>query len=201
MENEKSLSHTQSLNIIEQMISAARNDHRENGDGWLIWGWLLFAASAASAVLVYFKKFGYIGYVWTGMLVVGFVLYFAWRMGNKKSKEVKTYMQELFQKFNTGFFISLFVLIAASWISGSVFAFGYYYILYAFWMFMHGSAIRFKPLIIGAVVNWLAAIAIFLIHDLFYVMLISAIAVLIGYLIPGYMLRYQYNKKTKSISL
>ena len=46
MEEEKSFSHSQSLSVIEQMIAAAKNEHREKGDGWLMWGWLLFMASS-----------------------------------------------------------------------------------------------------------------------------------------------------------
>ncbi|MEO5648203.1 MAG: hypothetical protein ABIQ56_07550, partial [Chitinophagaceae bacterium] len=71
----------------------------------------------------------------------------------------------------------------------------YYYILYAFWMYIHGSAIRFKPLIIGAYVNWTAAIGIFLVKDFAIAMLISSVAILVGYLIPGYMLRSEYKRK------
>ena len=95
----------------------------------------------------------------------------------------------------TAFFISLLILVAANFIGDRPgFAFGYYYVLYAFWMFIHGSAIRFKPLIMGAAVNWAAAIAMFFIEDFMYDMLVSAIAILTGYLIPGYMLRSKYRK-------
>ena len=68
---------------------------------------------------------------------------------------------------------------------------------YAFWMYIHGNAIRFRPLIIGAYVNWLAAIVIFLLKDTAQVMIVSSVAVLIGYLIPGYMLQAEYRKKLK----
>jgi hypothetical protein len=64
-------------------------------------------------------------------------------------------------------------------------------------MYIHGSAIQFKPLIVGAYVNWLAAIAIFLLNDIGLIMIVSALAVLSGYLIPGYMLKAEYRKKMK----
>jgi hypothetical protein len=110
---------------------------------------------------------------------------------------VKTYVQELLDRLGAGFFISLFAIVAAGFISKTSFGFGYYYILYAFWMFIHGSAIRFRPLIIGAYVNWMAAIAIFLLKDTTQIMIVSAIAVFIGYLVPGYMLKVEYKKKMK----
>jgi hypothetical protein len=40
MEEQKITEH-ESLQLIQQMIRVAKEDHRENGDGWLIWGWLL----------------------------------------------------------------------------------------------------------------------------------------------------------------
>ena len=201
MQKENELSHRDSLNIIEQMISAARNDHRETGLGWLVWGWLLFIASAASAILLLLRIYGYISWIWTSVPIIGLSIHFSLRIKNKNKRQVKTYVEEILEKFGTGFYISLFAMIAGAFIlNKNASTFGYYYILYAFWMFIHGSAIRFKPLLIGAVFNWIAAILIFLVNDILYVMLISAVAILIGYLIPGYMLRNQYNKKSKTIS-
>jgi MFS family permease len=196
--DDKKLSGEESLQLIQQMIQVAKDDHRENGDGWLIWGWLLFVASVASAIMSHTKSSEYISYVWMGMLVIGLVVYMAGRLQKKKHKRVQTYVQELLEKLGTGFFISLFVLIIASNMSNSFFSFGYFYVLYAFWMFIHGSAIRFRPLIIGAIVNWAAAIAIFYIEDFRQDMMISAVAILVGYLIPGYMLRAEYRKKMQS---
>lgn len=201
---EEQFSKTESLRVIEQMISAAKNDHRENGQGWLWWGWLLFAASILSALLVQINQGQYVGWVWTAMTLV-VIIVFILESRAKKTHIVKTYIEELLEKFSTGFMISLLAIITANSIVANyndnddrgqsiAFAFGYFYILYAFWMYIHGSAIRFKPLKVGAYVNWAAAIAIFIVKDFKYAMLISAFAVAVGFLIPGYMLRNQYKK-------
>jgi hypothetical protein len=194
MDAEKSFNHEQSLRLIEQMIGAARNDHREKGDSWLIWGWLLFIASISSVVCILLKYYDAIEWIWGLFVFIGFAVVFL-TSAKRKRNEVLTYVQSLLRKFTTGFFISLFVLIAATYITKSYYAFGYYYVLYAFWMFIRGSAIRFTPLIVGACINWAAAIFIFFAKDDFLsIMIISAIAILAGYLIPGYMLRNRYNK-------
>lgn len=52
MQDKNDFTQKESLALIEQMIGAARNEHRENGMGWLIWGWLLFIASIISAVFM-----------------------------------------------------------------------------------------------------------------------------------------------------
>lgn len=196
---ENELTHQQSLSIIEQMITAAKNEHREKGDGWLLWGWLLFIASLSSAILLAVGITGVIGWIWTGVLVVGFAIGGFLSATRKKRAEVTTYTQDFLNKIGVGFFISLFAMVAASYVTNAYYAFGYYYILYAFWMFIHGSAIRFRPLIVGAVINWLAAVAIFLTKqgDFLNMMIISSVAILCGYLIPGYMLRNQFKKSAQ----
>ena len=193
--DEDAITHEQSFGIIEQMIAAAKNEHREKGDGWLVWGWLLFISSLASAVCITMGYNNFVGWIWAAMAVTGVTLGFALSFKKKKKDLVVTYVQDLLIKLGAGFFISLFVMIAASYLTQSYYAFGYYYILYAFWMFIHGSAIHFRPLIFGAFINWAAALAIFLTKDNFLsVMIISSVAILAGYLIPGYMLRNQFKK-------
>jgi heme exporter protein D len=157
-----------------------------------------FVGSVTSAVLSFLDIPGYISWVWSGILIIGVVVYVVFHVLRRKKVKVKTYVQELLDRFGAGFFISLFVIVAASFINKVSFGFGYYFILYAFWMYIHGNAIRFRPLIVGAYVNWIAAIAIFLLNNTGLIMIVSAIAVLIGYLIPGYMLQAVYRKKMKS---
>ncbi|MBO9563455.1 MAG: hypothetical protein J7621_11800 [Niastella sp.] len=195
---EKKLSGEESLLLIQRMIQTAKDEHREKGDGWLIWGWLLFGASVGSVVMSYMQLRRYIGYLWLGMLAVGLIVYAWGHLRKQRQEKVHSYVHELLNKIERGFFISLFAIVASSYITQSVFSFGYFYILYAFWMFIHGSAIRFRPLIIGAWVNWIGALAIFWVDSFRYDMMISAVAVLVGYLIPGYMLRADYKKKMQS---
>jgi Flp pilus assembly protein TadB len=192
---DKQLSGEESMNIIQKMIQVARDDHRENGDGWLIWGWLLFLSSVLSAIFAHLNLLSYISWTWSVMLITGLSIYIIFHVRKQNRQRVKTYVQELLDKIGTGFFISLFAIIAGSSIQQKGnFGFGYYFILYAFWMYIHGTAIRFRPLLVGAFVNWAAAIAIFFIKDTRLDMIISAVAILVGYLIPGYLLRYEYKK-------
>ena len=201
---EKEFSGTDSLKLIQQMITVAKEDRSEDGDGWLLWGWLLFGASVASVILDILGYTRYCGTVWLLMLGVGLVIYTIAKLTSKKEVFVKTYIHELVSKIEKAFFISLLAMVAGSMAYGQLYQFGYYYILYAFWMFIHGSSIRFKPLIVGAFVNWAAALAIFAIglsdnrqYHLRYVMIISAVAILVGYLVPGYMLRKEFKSKKK----
>ncbi|HVG15151.1 MAG TPA: hypothetical protein VM935_09325, partial [Chitinophagaceae bacterium] len=89
------LSHEQSLGIIEQMIAAAKNEHQEKGDGWLIWGWLLFIASISSVACMLLDKTNIIGTIWTSMLFIGLAVGFILSLRRKRTGMVTTYVQEL----------------------------------------------------------------------------------------------------------
>jgi hypothetical protein len=47
---EKNISNEESLLIIEQMIQTAKKEQKDDGKGWIIWGWLLFLASVATFI-------------------------------------------------------------------------------------------------------------------------------------------------------
>src|SRR4028118_1978706 len=114
---ERKLTEQESLQLIQQMIQVAKEDHHENGDGWLIWGWLLFLASLSSAVVSYLQLKHYVSWIWTATLGVGFVIYILFHVFRTREEKVKTYVQELLDRFGAGFFISLFTMIAAGFIS------------------------------------------------------------------------------------
>ncbi|HMJ47051.1 MAG TPA: hypothetical protein VK498_06950, partial [Ferruginibacter sp.] len=90
----------------------------------------------------------------------------------------------------------LFIIIFSINVGVSAnFGFGFLLMIYAFLMLIQGGAMKFRPLIIGAVANWIGCIAIFLNNEFKYDMLITAAAVFIGYIIPGILLRAQFKKK------
>jgi MFS family permease len=198
-DSEKEMSHNDSLQLIEQMIGAAKDQHNERGEGWIIWGWILFLASTSSVVCMYLNMGSYVNWIWTAVLPVGVITYFLTRKKGE-GKKVETYISSLLNRIETGFFISLVVMVIGSNIIGNYqhqyahFLFGFYFVLYAFWMYIHGSATTFRPLIFGAFFNWIAALGIFFLTDFKYIMMVSAVATLVGYIIPGYIQRQQYKK-------
>ena len=65
-------------------------------------------------------------------------------------------------------------------------------IVYGTMLFTIGGCLQFKPLIIGGIINWLLAIAAFFVaFDM--QLLIIAVAVLSGYIIPGYLLSKRHS--------
>jgi hypothetical protein len=76
---------------------------------------------------------------------------------------------------------------------GWQYCFPFYILLYGIGTYISGSLLKFKPMRIGgAICLFLVAVAPFL--DYPSQMLLSAFAILISYIIPGHLLRSQYQR-------
>ena len=198
MPNNEQLSNEKSLEIIHQMISQARDHITDSGLSWLLWGTLLFLASLSTFIFINIGS----GNLFLGWNIFGAVtiILLIYDVIKPKHKKVKTYVDELMQMVDIGFFVCIFVIILSINISVSPNdGFGFMLMVFAFLMLVKGGAIKSKALVTGAVVNWAGAIAIFINKEFRYDMLIMAGAVLIGYIIPGIILWAEY-KKTNNIA-
>ena len=198
MENDQQLSKEKSLEIIQQMINQAKSNISDNGLGWLLWGSMIIAASVSTYIFIEVDA-GQIFLVWNIFGIITIVL-LTYDIFKPKRKKVRTYIDDLLRLVDIGFIISLFIIIfsinvAVSPNSG----FGFFLMIFGFLMLIKGGAVKSRALMIGAAVNWLGAIAIFINKEFKYDMLIMAGAVLIGYIIPGLLLWQQYKKANNQI--
>jgi len=65
--------------------------------------------------------------------------------------------------------------------------------LYGMPTFLSGITLRFKPLVYGGIACWLLSIVACFIYYQFHLLLL-AVAVIIAWIIPGYILRARYKK-------
>ena len=196
---DKKISEQESLLIIQQMIQTAKHEQKDDGIGWIMWGWLLFAASLLSWLNLQFRWFSdFLFWNLFGAITVVFILFQVVRdLVSPKKKRVKTYTGDLFRKLNAGFFIFLAIIIVSMNtgvppVKGFALLLG----LYGFWILIYGAALDFKPSIIGAYITWAFGIAVlFLRNDQFDItMLLHACAVMLGYIIPGHMANREFKK-------
>ena len=194
MPNKQELSGEKSFEIIQQMIQNAKTSYTDNGVGWLLWGTMIFLASLSTYFLVEFNYPNlYIGWNIFGAIAI---LLLAYNFLKPSQKQVRSYVSEVLRYVDIGFTVCLFVIIFSMNVSvGPNSGFGYLLMIYAFLMLIQSGALKFKPLMYGAVVNWIGALAIFVNTEFKYDMLISAAAVFMGYIIPGLILRAQYKKE------
>jgi len=199
---EKKLSNTESLQLIEQMIGRAKQEEKQNGLGWIIWGWMLFLASFSHYILISLDiKGGMIIWNVFGIAALALMAYNLYQENIAKSSDpVKTYTGELVSKIGNAFFISLLILVVGNYATNADRTgvnFGYLLLLYAFWMYIHGAAFRFNLLKYGAFLNWIGALVIFLWYRELgrHTLLIHAVCVLAGYIIPGYIAQKRFGKR------
>lgn len=206
---EKQITERESLLLIQQMINTAKDEQKDNGKGWIIWGWFLFTASVCTLLNLHFKWFSN-NFFWNafGVITILFGLYeiINYLLGNRKMK-VKTYTIDLFQKLNIGFFISLTLIIFSMNIGAPTLnippqkGFALLLGLYGFWILIYGAVLNFNPSIIGAYITWGFAFASLFVNSFAYTMLFHALAVLAGYIIPGHIANKQFNAVNKKVNL
>lgn len=193
MEKDKQLSGEESLAIIHQMINQAKTNITDNGIGWLLWGTMLFLTSLSTYIFI---DIGY-GNIFMGWNIFGLVtiVLLTYDIFKPKRKLARTYLDDLLRLVDIGFMVSLFIVIFSINVAVSANdGFGFFLVIFAFLMLIKGGAIKSRSLMIGAVVNWIGAIAMFLNKEFKYDMLIMAGAVLIGYIIPGILLQLEFRR-------
>lgn len=199
---EKRLTEQESLQLIRQMIDTAKTEQKDDGKGWIIWGWLIFLASLFSYFNVQYSWTDNTFFFWNGfgLFTILFFSYGAIRyFFVQKRVRVKTYTQDLFNKLNVGFFITLMLIIISINLGvdpkkGFALLLG----LYGFWILIYGAVLNFRPSIIGAYVTWMFALASLFVDAFAWTMLLHAAAVLCGYIIPGHMANAEFNKINKA---
>lgn len=183
------LTHEQSLAIITGMISTAKGNFRQNSFYFLFWGWISIIASLGHFYLQAFTDYPAPYIVWL-IAIPGWIISMIWGYQQAKKRVVKTYSDHLILWTWVAFTICILIIIfSASYINFQITPL--ILIFAGFATFSTGMIIRYKPLIFGGSFFWIAAPFAFAAGGT-YGHLIMALAIIVGYLIPGYMLK---NKK------
>jgi hypothetical protein len=194
MENpDKPLSSADSLQLIHQMILAAKQDLSDNSFDFLWWGWVVALASVASYALQYTGA-GQAWWPWATLMplaAVGSVVYHV-RQGQRQAGSVSPlgqYMRYLW----TGMAVMFAFAISFMVVFGNQPAYILFMALYGLGTFATGGAIRFRALLWGGVGAWVLAGAAFWVKGP-ELLLLLALALLVSYIIPGHLLKAQYRR-------
>ena len=181
----------ESLELIHKMISSAKRDFEDDSFHYLIWGWLVFLACALQYSLMLMEvSYSYIG--WMILMPAGGIASMIYGYKQGKSQRVKTYTDEVLKYVLISFLVTLFTVLIFMPKLGSM-AYPLVMMVYGMWLFVSGGIIQFRSLIIGGIINWaLAILATFLLFETQLIVL--AAAVLLGYIIPGHMLKNKFRE-------
>lgn len=183
---EKMMSGEESLRIISEMINKTKVNIRQGSFHLLFWGWLIFICSLSEYILDRLTDYASPWYVWFFVIPGVFVsMIYGWVNGRKTM--VRTYADMIYVWTWMGFLFSsivLFIIVSKNMASVAPFILT----LAAIPTFVSGFIIKFKPLIIGGISFWFfALIAHFGGQNI--APLAVPVAMLTGYLIPGYLLK------------
>lgn len=183
---DQSLQPSESLQLIISVIAKTKDNIKEHTFCFLVWGWLIAGASLSFFFLHQFTDFR--GYflpfplaVVTGITIT--VLHY-----RGKSLAAQTYMGyylgKLWLALGIGFIVVVLINI---WEHNPPFT--YTLLIAGIGTLVTGMVTRFRPLVAGGILFLLLALFSVFVAD-GYKPLLQAFAVLGGYLVPGYMLKY-----------
>jgi len=191
---EKSLSHTESLAIIQNMIATAKNNLTDNGFHFMLWGTLVILASISQYVLAVVFNYEYNFIPWYIMPAIGVPAAIIYEIRKKKHEQVKTHFDRIFSILWSAVGISIFLVIFIS-VKAGMSPIPFILAIVGLGTFVSGNILNFKSLIFGSIVFWIAALGASFVPPVTQ-LLINGIATFIGYIIPGILLWKNYKAET-----
>jgi hypothetical protein len=193
--NDTPFNEQESLRIIHEMIAAAKNNVKADSFIFLLWGYLVFIASISQFILIRLNFNDQQNALpWLLMPVAG-IIQIIYSIKKRKNEKIKTHVSELLKYTWLAFGVAMMIVLffgSMDYLQGVPVIMT----LYGIGLFISGSALQFKPLVVGGIFCWICAIVGFEIQNE-YLLLILAAAVLGGYIIPGHMI--QFNNKNKNV--
>lgn len=175
------------------MIETTKNSISDKSHYFLLWGWAVVTGCLTQYYLKVIENYPQHYYAWL-VTPVAIVLHFVFVYRDRKRDRVKTFINEANAYLWTAIGLSFFALGFVFSVIGWQYCYPFYILFYAIGTYVSGSLIKFKPMIIGGLLCFpLVIICVYLKYDT--QMLITAFAIVISYIIPGYMLRYEYKKQ------
>jgi len=194
MENEEKLmTGEDSLRVITEMINKTRVSVAQASFHLLLWGWLIFACSLSEFVLWKYAGWANSWYVWFAV-IAGVFVSLAYGFVKGKRERIFTYGTKIYIWTWIAFFLASVVFFIVFPVkTGNV---GKYMLLIAaIPLLISGVILNFWPMMWGAVAFWILAILAHFGGETVSGLAMPA-AMVIGYLVPGYLLRKRGSHDT-----
>jgi hypothetical protein len=191
--NSDNLSPEESLQVIQSMINQTKNSVVDNSFYFLLWGWLVLIGALLQYTLKVIVRTDLHPVAWN-IMWLGFIVSI-FRKVKEKRRPVITYVDEGLRH------IWLCIAIVQTLIvfifmrrGGWENCYTFFILLYSIGCFLTGRLLKFSPLVWGAITCWaLAILTTFVGYDMNILLL--AAAILVSYIIPGYLLRKEHKRQ------
>ncbi len=190
--SEKDLTHTESLELITRMIGQAKSNFSKGGSYYfLLWGWVILLANLGHYIMDKFDIYDKPYLIWF-ITLPAIIL----TMTHTRKREMKQLIVghlermygQVWMAVGVGIVITLIFMSNLSYNHNAVIM-----ILAAIGTYVSGNLLRFGPLMMGGGILALTAVVCFMVPmvDQYFV---AACGILVGYLIPGYILKRKENE-------
>ena len=191
--SEMEFSAADSLQVIRAMIESTRHSIKDSSHYYLMWGWAVLLGCMLQFILLQVVKYEHHYYAWF-VTPVALVLHIIFMIQDRKVERVKTYISEayhyLWMAIGFSFLVLSFIFSKIGW----QYSFPFYILFYGIGTSVSGALLHFRPMLYGGIACFVcAAIAAYLPYP--FQILVTAFAILVSYIIPGYLLRMHYRKK------
>lgn len=194
MENdEKIMTGEESLRIISEMILKTKVDIRQSSFYLLFWGWLIFLCSLTEYIFLNFTEISRPWNIWI-LTIPGAIISVSYGFFTGRKAKVQTYAGLIYMWTWLGFLataIGLYIIMAKNLQHVAPLIL----LLAGLPTFISGFIIKFKPLVLGGIIFWLFALIAHFAGPA-VAPLATALAMLTGYLIPGYILKRKATHDT-----
>jgi len=186
MEKNKELTPKQSLEIINNMIESTKSQVRKNAFYFLLWGWVTLIACLLHYIFLKTAITEKPHMAWL-IVIIGVVATLVYNFKRSKDDEPFTHLNKILALTWLSFFISYLIIIVYLK-EFNYKAYQLVFILTGSATFISGMIIKFRPILYGGILFWIGSIISF---HLSYEnqILISIPIIILGYLIPGYLLK------------
>jgi hypothetical protein len=194
MENEeKVMTGEESLKIITEMINRTKSNVRQGSFHLIFWGWLILFCSLMQFCLFKFTSFPTPWYIWA-LAIPGIFVSMVYGFVNGRKEHVHTYADRIFMMTWMGFIAVVLILSLFLYKNGELMP-QYILLTVGFPTFVSGFVLKFKPLIFGGIAFWVLSVVAFFAGPMLGQLAVP-VGMLVGYLIPGYMLRSKDSHDT-----
>ncbi|MGO4295001.1 hypothetical protein [Chitinophaga sp. RAB17] len=183
---EHHLDPAQSLEVIAAVIAQTKENIKGYSFLYLLWGWLIAIASFSFFFLHHYTSFKYFFLPFPLLAVTGIVISL-WRhstMRHQSETYIASYLKKLWLVLGISFALVIFINVVET-----ATPFTYTLLIGGIGTLVSGLVLRFKPLVSGGVLFLLFSVISVFTPD-YYKPLLQGIAVITGYLVPGYLLKY-----------
>lgn len=180
-------SEKEALGVIEEMVNSSRYKLKDEARYFLLWGWMVFAAAIIHFVLLLFgvvKSW----IVWPVFMGLSFVIYGIMVQKNKSKRSSTTYVDRINRYLWLGFLGPLLITLLIGGVYGWPAAYPFFMAIYGWSAIVSGGLLKFAPLVWGGLASYVLGVTTIFVPDS-YILIMLAVAVLFGFIIPGHVLK------------